>query len=35
MGAAGRRRVETMFDVRAMVRAYEKLYEDGLRTGAE
>jgi len=30
MGTAGRRRVETKFDVRAMVRAYEALYRDGL-----
>ena len=30
MGTAGRRRVETTFDVRAMVRAYEALYQEGL-----
>ena len=30
MGAAGRRRVETMFDVRAMVRAYQHLYQEYL-----
>jgi glycosyltransferase involved in cell wall biosynthesis len=30
MGTAGRRRVETTFDVRWMVRAYEGLYQDGL-----
>ena len=28
MGVAGRRRVQTAFDVRAMVRAYEDLYQD-------
>jgi glycosyltransferase involved in cell wall biosynthesis len=30
MGAAGRRRVETTFDVRAMVSSYERLYQEGL-----
>jgi len=30
MGTAGRRRVETTFDVRSMVRAYEGLYQDSL-----
>ena len=30
MGAAGRRRVESTFDVRAMVRAYEQLYREHL-----
>jgi glycosyltransferase involved in cell wall biosynthesis len=35
MGTAGRRRVETTFDVRAMVRAYEDLYQDGLGLAEE
>jgi glycosyltransferase involved in cell wall biosynthesis len=30
LGAAGRRRVESTFDVRAMVRAYEGLYQEGV-----
>ncbi len=30
LGTAGRRRVETTFEVRAMVRAYEDLYRNGL-----
>jgi glycosyltransferase involved in cell wall biosynthesis len=31
LGVNGRQRVETMFDVRAMVRSYEELYVDCLR----